>query len=123
MPAAQADSGLSLEAQRAKLQALATVNDLDLVDVVVDAGASAKSLDRPGWQRVSQMVNKQQVEHRRAGLSWGKVADKLNAAGHRTRTGRVSLIRCPLTSHHRSAGSARRYRNRQTATRETGATG
>ena len=27
------------------------------------------------------------IEHRRAGLSWAKVADKLNATGHRTRTG------------------------------------
>ena len=27
------------------------------------------------------------VEHRAAGLSWAKVADKLNATGHRTRTG------------------------------------
>ena len=27
------------------------------------------------------------IEHRRAGLSWAKVADKLNGTGHRTRTG------------------------------------
>ena len=27
------------------------------------------------------------IEHRAAGLSWAKVADKLNATGHRTRTG------------------------------------
>ena len=27
------------------------------------------------------------IEHRRAGLSWAKVADKLNATGRRTRTG------------------------------------
>ena len=27
------------------------------------------------------------IEHRRAGLSWAKVADQLNATGHRTRTG------------------------------------
>ena len=27
------------------------------------------------------------VEHRAAGLSWAKVADQLNATGHRTRTG------------------------------------
>ena len=34
-----------------------------------------------------QIVLADMVERRRAGLSWGKVADKLNAAGHRTRTG------------------------------------
>ena len=194
----QADSGLSIAAQRVKLEALATLNDYQLIDVVVDAGASAKSLDRPGWQRVMGAVHGRQVgavliakldrctrsvadlaslidtfsrrgvalisaaesldtssaggrlvvnvlgavaqwereataertsaalqvlrqqgratggvapygsqfidgrrvdhrgeqetladmiEHRRAGLSWGKVADQLNAAGHRTRTG------------------------------------
>ena len=44
----QADSGLSLEAQRAKVQGYAELYGLDLVDVVVDAGASAKTLDRPG---------------------------------------------------------------------------
>ena len=59
--AGQADSGLSLEAQRAKLEALATLNDYQLIDVVVDAGASAKSLDRPGWQRVMGAVAGHQV--------------------------------------------------------------
>ena len=57
----QADSGLSIEAQRCKLEALATLNDYQLVDVVVDAGASAKSLDRPGWQRVMGAVHGRQV--------------------------------------------------------------
>ena len=57
----QADSGLSIEAQRAKVEALATLNDCQLIDVVVDAGASAKSLDRPGWQRVMDAVQARQV--------------------------------------------------------------
>ena len=57
----QADSGLSIEAQRAKVEALATLNDCQLIDVVVDAGASAKSLDRPGWQRVMDAVHGRQV--------------------------------------------------------------
>jgi len=43
----QADLGVSLDAQRAKVAAYAALYDLDLVDVAVDAGASAKSLDRP----------------------------------------------------------------------------
>lgn len=45
---AQADGGVSLEAQRAKLSAYATAMDLDLVAVHVDAGLSAKTLARPG---------------------------------------------------------------------------
>lgn len=47
----QADKGVSLEAQRAKVEAYAALYDLELVDVVVDAGQSAKSLDRPGLER------------------------------------------------------------------------
>ena len=57
----QADSGLSIAAQRVKLEALAVLNDFQLIDVVVDAGASAKSLDRPGWQRVMGAVHGRQV--------------------------------------------------------------
>lgn len=44
----QASGGVSLEAQEAKLRAYADLYGLDLVAVVADAGASAKSLDRPG---------------------------------------------------------------------------
>lgn len=47
----QADHGVSLEAQRAKVTAYAELYDLDLVDIIVDAGESAKSLDRPGLTR------------------------------------------------------------------------
>lgn len=44
----QAQSGVSLEAQRAKLEQYAELYDLDLVDVIVDAGVSAKNLHRDG---------------------------------------------------------------------------
>ena len=44
----QASTGLSLDAQRAKVVAYARLYDLKLVDVILDAGASAKTLDRPG---------------------------------------------------------------------------
>lgn len=44
----QADAGVSLEAQAAKLEAYAALYDLELVAIVIDAGASAKTLDRPG---------------------------------------------------------------------------
>lgn len=52
----QADSGQSLEAQRSKLEAYATLYDLQLVEVVVDAGVSAKSLNRPGLERALAML-------------------------------------------------------------------
>lgn len=58
----QADHGVSLEAQESKVRAYAALYDLDLVDVVVDAGASAKTLDRPGLTRVLSMVKRGEVD-------------------------------------------------------------
>jgi DNA invertase Pin-like site-specific DNA recombinase len=58
----QADKGVSLEAQRAKVEAYAQLYDLQLVEVVVDAGASAKTLDRPGLQRALQMLKARHAE-------------------------------------------------------------
>jgi DNA invertase Pin-like site-specific DNA recombinase len=52
----QADEGVSLDAQRAKLEAYASLYDLQIVEVVVDAGASAKTLDRPGLARALDML-------------------------------------------------------------------
>ncbi len=52
----QADKGVSLDAQRAKVDAYAALYDLELVDVVVDAGASAKTLDREGLARALGML-------------------------------------------------------------------
>lgn len=58
----QADRGVSLEAQEAKLRAYAGLYGLQLVEVVVDAGASAKSLDRPGLARALAMLKSGQAE-------------------------------------------------------------
>ena len=52
----QADSGVSLDAQRAKLEAYASLYDLEIVATVVDAGLSAKTLDREGLQRALGML-------------------------------------------------------------------
>lgn len=46
----QATAGVSLDAQRAKLEQYCALYDLELVDVVVDAGVSAKNLRREGLQ-------------------------------------------------------------------------
>jgi site-specific DNA recombinase len=47
----QAEQGLSLDAQQAKLAAYATLYELDLVVTEIDAGVSAKTLQRPALQR------------------------------------------------------------------------
>ncbi len=59
---AQAESGLSLDAQRAKLQAYATAMDLELVAIVEDAGESAMSLVRAGLARVLGMLDAGEVD-------------------------------------------------------------
>jgi site-specific DNA recombinase len=57
----QAERGISLEAQEAKIRAMATVQGADL-EVVVDGGESAKSLNRPGLQRIMTLVNSGKVQ-------------------------------------------------------------
>src|SRR6266850_2286475 len=52
----QADRGVSLDAQQAKAKAYAELYDLDIVEVVIDAGASAKTLDRPGLKRALDLL-------------------------------------------------------------------
>ena len=52
----QAEVGQSLETQRAKIEAYAGLYDLELVEVVVDAGVSAKTLNRPGLVRALEML-------------------------------------------------------------------
>lgn len=66
----QSDNGVSLEAQRAKMEAYAALYDLAVVDTVVDAGESAKSLNRPGLQRALAAL--------RSGTAEGLVIVKLD---------------------------------------------
>ena len=58
----QAEHGVSLEAQEAKIRAMATVQGTNLLDVIVDGGESAKSLNRPGLQKLMALVNSGKVE-------------------------------------------------------------
>lgn len=58
----QAERGVSLDAQRTKVAAYASLYDLNLVEVIVDAGASAKTLDRPGLQRALTMLRRGEAE-------------------------------------------------------------
>jgi site-specific DNA recombinase len=58
----QADSGLSLEHQDTKIRAMAAVQDAELADVIVDSGASAKTLDRPGMARLLALVEARQID-------------------------------------------------------------
>src|SRR6266516_4262402 len=53
----QADFGVSIDAQQTKIRAMAVVQGAELVDVIIDAGESAKSLQRPGMARLLALVD------------------------------------------------------------------
>jgi len=52
----QAEHGVSLDAQRAKAEAYASLYDLELVSIIEDRGASAKTLQRDGLQQALGML-------------------------------------------------------------------
>ena len=58
----QADHGVSLEAQEAKIRAMAVVQGADIVELIVDGGESAKNLDRPGMERLLALVEERKVD-------------------------------------------------------------
>jgi site-specific DNA recombinase len=57
----QAEHGVSLEAQVAKIRAYCTANDLGEPEIVVDGGASAASLNREGMAAVLDAVKRREV--------------------------------------------------------------
>jgi DNA invertase Pin-like site-specific DNA recombinase len=58
----QADRGVSLDAQTEKIRAMALVHNARLIDIVVESGESAKSLNRPGMQKLLALVDSGQVQ-------------------------------------------------------------
>ena len=81
---AEASSGVSAERTSAALQVLkqqgrATGGVAPYGFQFIDG--------RRAWHQGEQETLAAIIEHRGGGLSWAKVADKLSATGHRTRTG------------------------------------
>lgn len=60
--AGQVEEGASLGAQEAKLRHYAAAMDLDVVELLQDAGWSAKTLERPGLQHALALLRAGQVE-------------------------------------------------------------
>jgi len=58
----QADRGVSLDAQAEKIRAMAVVHNSELLDIIVDGGESAKSLNRPGMERLLALVDTGEVQ-------------------------------------------------------------
>ena len=58
----QADRGVSLEAQAEKIRAVGVVHNAEFIDIIVDGGESAKSLNRPGMARLLAQVDAGEVK-------------------------------------------------------------
>jgi site-specific DNA recombinase len=58
----QSEEGVSLQAQVAKMRAYAELYGLEIVDVVEDAGFSAKTLDRPGLQSILARLKRKEID-------------------------------------------------------------
>jgi site-specific DNA recombinase len=58
----QAVGGVSLDSQRAKVAGYASLYNLDLVAVEVDAGVSAKTLDRPGLKAALDRLDRGEAD-------------------------------------------------------------
>ena len=58
----QAREVISLDNQEAKIKAYAEVNDLDLIRIVREEGASGKTLDREGLAHLISMVDRGEVD-------------------------------------------------------------
>lgn len=58
----QAESGLSLAHQRAKIEAYSLAMDFELVAVIEDAGKSAKNMNRPGLIHALEMIRRKEAD-------------------------------------------------------------
>lgn len=57
----QATEGISLDNQKAKITAYCALNDLDLMEIIEDAGQSGKDLHRDGIEALLDSIRKREV--------------------------------------------------------------
>ena len=58
----QADRGVSLDAQRVKVEQYAALYELEIVEIITDAGLSASTLERPGLQRALGRLRRKEAD-------------------------------------------------------------
>jgi len=58
----QAREGVSLDNQEAKIKAYCELKDMDLIEIIQDAGISAKNLNRPGVSKVLELARKKKID-------------------------------------------------------------
>lgn len=92
----QATSGLSLSHQKTRIVAYAKASDFDLVEVIEEAGKSAKNLKRPGLARALEILEGGEVQALVV-LSLDRLTRSVKDLGHlveffdRTKTALVSV--------------------------------
>ncbi|GAJ03048.1 unnamed protein product, partial [marine sediment metagenome] len=59
----QANLGLSLEHQKAKIKQYAELHNLELIKNIVDKGESGKDLDRSGINEILSLIKDQKINH------------------------------------------------------------
>ena len=62
----QVKEGISLDAQKAKIEAYCNLKDMNLREIIQDAGVSAKNLKREGMKRILSMCKKRSKGRRPA---------------------------------------------------------
>ena len=58
----QAKEGVSLENQEQKIRDYCKLKDFEILEIVQDAGISAKNLRRPGAQKVLEMAQEKMID-------------------------------------------------------------
>jgi len=58
----QAKEGVSLDNQKSKIEAYCQLKDLELREVIEDAGISAKNLRRPSVQKVLRLAHRKEID-------------------------------------------------------------
>jgi len=58
----QAREGISLDNQESKIKAYADLNNIKLMDVIKDEGISGKTMDRPGMNRINNMIEAGEID-------------------------------------------------------------
>lgn len=58
----QATEGISLDNQKAKIQAYCNLNELELIEIIEDAGKSGKNLNREGIQDLTGRIKNKSIE-------------------------------------------------------------
>lgn len=73
----QSREGVSLDNQEHKIKAYADLKDMELIDIIVEEGKSGKTMNRPGLQKIINLVNNKQID--------GVICYKLDRLTRKTR--------------------------------------